>query len=61
MQVMYMKRDGVPVGRGTCIVCIKFFLYELALCVFYVVAMVRAALTFLQIIIRCSGDNAGLL
>ena len=40
MQVMYMKRDGVPVGRGTCIVCIKFFLYELALCVFYVVAMV---------------------
>ena len=39
MQVMYMKRDKIPVGTGTCIVCIKFFLYELALCTFYIVAM----------------------
>lgn len=40
VQVVYMKRDGIPVGTSTCIVCIKFFLYELALCSFFVIGMI---------------------
>lgn len=39
IQVAYMKRDDVPVGTATCIVSIKFFLYEASLCSFYVIAM----------------------
>jgi uncharacterized protein (TIRG00374 family) len=40
MQVMYMKRNNVPVGTATCIVCIKFVVYELSLCALYIVGMV---------------------
>jgi len=39
MQVIYMRRSNIPVGTSTCIVCIKFVVYELSLCTFYVVAM----------------------
>ena len=39
MQVVYMHRNKIPVGTSTCIVCIKFVVYELSLCAFYVVAM----------------------
>lgn len=40
LQVAYMKRDNIPIGTSTCIVSIKFFLYELALCVGYLAAMI---------------------
>ncbi len=40
MQVMYMKRDNVPVGTATCIVGIKFVIYELSLCCIYVIGMI---------------------
>ncbi len=40
MQVMYMKRNNVPVGTATCIVCIKFVVYELSLCAIYIAGMV---------------------
>ncbi len=44
MQVVYMKRNKVPVGTATCIVCIKFVVYELSLCTIYIAAMlVRGA------------------
>lgn len=39
MQVIYMKRDNVPVGTATCIVGIKFVIYELSLCTIYVIGM----------------------
>lgn len=40
MQVVYMRRSKMPVGTATCIVCIKFVVYELSLCTVYVAAMV---------------------
>jgi uncharacterized protein (TIRG00374 family) len=39
MQVVYMKRDNVPYGSSICIVSVKFIVYELSLCLFYVIAM----------------------
>lgn len=39
MQVVYMKRNKVPVGTATCIVCIKFVVYELSLCTIYLIGM----------------------
>jgi uncharacterized protein (TIRG00374 family) len=39
MQVVYMRRNKVPVGTATCIVCIKFVVYELSLCTIYVIGM----------------------
>ena len=39
MQVVYMHRNKIPVGTSTCIVSIKFVVYELSLCSFYVIAM----------------------
>ena len=40
MQVMYMHRNKIPVGTATCIVCIKFVVFELSLCSFYIFAMI---------------------
>ncbi len=40
MQVIYMRRDNVPVGTATCIVGIKFVIYELSLCAIYVAGMI---------------------
>lgn len=40
MQVMYMKRNNVPVGTATCIVSIKFVVYELSLCALYIAGLV---------------------
>jgi uncharacterized protein (TIRG00374 family) len=39
MQVVYMRRDNIPVGTSTGIVCIKFIIYEFSLCAFYILAM----------------------
>lgn len=39
MQVMYMKRDKIPVGTSTCIVGIKFVVFELSLCTIYIIGM----------------------
>jgi len=39
MQIVYMKRDGVPIGTATCIVSLKFIIYEFSLCAIYVAAM----------------------
>jgi uncharacterized protein (TIRG00374 family) len=40
MQVMYMKRNKIPVGTSTCIVGIKFVIFELSLCTIYVLGMI---------------------
>jgi len=40
MQVVYMHKNKIPVGISTCIVSIKFIIYELSLCSFYVIAMI---------------------
>ena len=39
MQVVYMRRDGIPVGTATSIVSIKFVIYELSLCALYIAGM----------------------
>ena len=39
LQVIYMKRNDIPVGTGTCIVCLKFIMYELALCTMAIVGL----------------------
>ncbi len=39
VQVMYMRRDNIPVGTATCIVGIKFVVFELSLCTIYVIGM----------------------
>ncbi len=39
MQVVYMRRNKMPVGTATCIVCIKFVIYELSLCSLYIAGM----------------------
>lgn len=40
MQVVYMRRNKIPVGTSTCIVCIKFVVYELSLCTIYIIGMI---------------------
>ena len=39
MQVVYMRRREMPVGTATCIVSVKFVVYELSLCALYIAAM----------------------
>ena len=39
MQVLYMRRDDIPVGTATCIVGVKFVVYELSLCALYAAGM----------------------
>ncbi|MCK5129644.1 MAG: flippase-like domain-containing protein [Clostridiales bacterium] len=39
MQVVYMKKEDITYGTATCIVTTKFIIYELSLCLFYIVAM----------------------
>jgi uncharacterized protein (TIRG00374 family) len=39
-QVLYMKRDGVPVGQATCIISIKFLGFETGLCSFYILGVI---------------------
>ena len=39
MQVVYMKRRSMPVGTATCIVSVKFVVYELSLCALFIAAM----------------------
>lgn len=46
MQVVYMRRREMPVGTATCIVSVKFVVYELSLCAFYVVAMLLRGADF---------------
>lgn len=40
MQVMYMKRDGIPVGTSTCIMLIKFICYQLGAFLLFISGMV---------------------
>lgn len=39
MQVVYMRRNKIPVGTATCIVSIKFVIYELSLCSIFIAGM----------------------
>ncbi len=40
MQVVYMKRDNIPYGSSMCIVSVKFIVYEISICLFYLIAMI---------------------
>jgi uncharacterized protein (TIRG00374 family) len=40
MQVVYMRRSKMPVGTATCIVGVKFVVYELSLCALFIAAIV---------------------
>lgn len=46
MQVVYMNRKKMPVGTATCIVGVKFVVYELSLCALFIAAMVLHGLEF---------------
>ena len=46
MQVVYMRRRDMPVGTATCIVSIKFVVYELSLCALYTVAIIMRGAYF---------------
>lgn len=48
MQVVYMSRREMPVGTATCIVSVKFVVYELSLCALYIVAMIIYGPIFYQ-------------
>jgi len=39
VQVVYMNRDGLPVGRATGIISIKFLGFQTALCSFYIIGL----------------------
>ena len=38
-QVLYMSRDGIPVGQATCIISIKFLTFQTALCSYYILGL----------------------
>lgn len=46
MQVMHMKRDGVPVGRSTSMFCVKFIVFEFVVCTFFIVGLAVDGLDF---------------
>ncbi len=48
MQVVYMRREGIPIGTSTSIITIKFIVYELSLCLLYVIAMLAKGSFFFQ-------------
>ncbi len=39
MQVVYMNGKDIPYGPSMCIVAVKFIVYEMSLCIFYIAAM----------------------
>lgn len=40
VQVVYMKKDGIPVGSSTSILVLKFILWQVAVCIFAAIALV---------------------
>jgi len=40
MQVMHMRRDGVPVGKSSSIFCIKFITFQFVICGFFVINLI---------------------
>lgn len=46
LQIVYMKRDGIPVGKSTAIVSIKLFMYLLAMCFSFVMYMIIRGASF---------------
>lgn len=52
VQVMYMKKDGVPIGTSTSVFCIKFVIFEAVICLFFVFSLLFRGLDFFT-------DNAG--
>lgn len=47
-QVVYMHRDEIPVGTATCIIAMKFAVYEASMCFFYIAAMLLRGQYFYQ-------------
>lgn len=50
MQVMYMKRDGVPVGTSTCIMLIKFICYQLGSFLLFILGMILRGVYYYTVI-----------
>ena len=40
VQVMYLKRDGIPVGKSTCVFSLKFVVFQLTMCLYFTVGMI---------------------
>ncbi len=37
---MYLKRDGIPVGKSTCVFSLKFVVFQLTMCLYFTVGMI---------------------
>ena len=46
MQVMHMKKDGVPVGKSSCMFCVKFIIFEFVICGFFILNLIFAGTQF---------------
>ncbi len=46
LQVVYMKRDGIPVGKSTAIVSVKHFVYLTAMCFTFIFYMLIRGTSF---------------
>lgn len=46
LQIVYMKRDGIPVGKSTAIVSVKHFVYLLAMCTSFIFYMMIRGIAF---------------
>jgi len=40
IQVMYLKRDGIPVGKSSCVFSLKFIVFQLTMCLYFIVGMI---------------------
>lgn len=47
-QVVYMKRDGIPVGKATAIVSVKHFVYLSAMCFSFIMCMILRGSAFFR-------------
>ena len=46
IQVAYMREHGVPVGKSTCMFSIKFIIFQVVVCVFFLVSIITLGTIF---------------
>ncbi len=46
MQVMHMRRDGVPVGKSSSVFCAKFIMFEFVICAFFIISLIFTGTQF---------------
>lgn len=46
IQVAYMREHGVPVGKSTCMFSIKFIIFQVVVCIFFLVSIITLGTIF---------------